>query len=67
MKYVDEGPFLVDNVKSWIHCLLTGCNRATTYTSDSYHYHDYIEMLYVFDTECEMRINRKCHNFVIKR
>ncbi len=62
MKFVDEGPFLVNNVKSWIHCLLTGCNQATTYSSDSYHYHDYIEMLYILTDGSYLWTNGTCRS-----
>lgn len=62
MKIVDEGPFLVNNAKSWIHCLLTGCDRATTYSSDSYHYHDYIEMLYILTDGSYLWTNGNCRS-----
>ena len=65
MKFVDEGPFLINNMKSWIHCLLTGCDRATIYSSESYHYHDYIEMLYILEEGTLLWINGACRSLKI--
>lgn len=64
MRTKEEPPFMINGVKSWINCMerIKGPNdRNCDYM---YHYHDYVEMLYALDAECEIWINGKCHNFV---
>ena len=49
MYNIPEKPFVINGIKSWIHCL--ECNvEKTAPVPTSYHYHDYIELLYSLDT-----------------
>lgn len=41
-----EKPFLINGVKSWIHCLYFNITAPRKYNPHQYHYHDYIEFLY---------------------
>ena len=57
-------PLIVDGVKSWLFC-----DRRIKDTNDKtleyyYHYHDYIELLYAIDADCEIWLSGKCHSFV---
>ena len=53
-----EEPFMINGVKSWVHCL--DCYRNKTDDKmkvQNYHYHDYIEFLYALDADMNVWIN----------
>ncbi len=41
-----EEPFVINGIKSWIHCLRYHVSDPKKYNTHRYHYHDYIEFLY---------------------
>ncbi|MBQ7097591.1 MAG: helix-turn-helix domain-containing protein [Clostridia bacterium] len=51
MYNIPEGPFIVNGIKSWIHCVKCNGQKSNSQIPDKYHYHDYIELLYAFDTD----------------
>ncbi len=58
-----EQPFIIDGVKSWIHCIeRIGRVREENFVP-TYHYHDYIELLYAIDADAYVWINGKKFNF----
>ncbi len=52
-----EQDFIIDGVKSRIHCLVTDASRVRHTSKISYHYHDYIEILYALDDGATVWIN----------
>lgn len=57
-----EEPFIINGVKSWIHCLVC----ETDHPIDDilpHHYHDYIELLYPIDTNAYVWLNGEKHKF----
>ena len=47
MEITSEKPFMINGIKSWIHCLeMTGVPNLEKETPSKYHFHDYIELLY---------------------
>ena len=52
MKSFAEKPFIINGVKSWIHCLDCYQPGSPDVTKlYNYHYHDYIEFLYAIDAD----------------
>ncbi len=51
MYNIPEGPFIVNGIKSWIHCVKCYGKKSKTHIPGNYHYHDYIELLYAFDAD----------------
>ncbi len=47
MNNIEEAPFILNGIKSWIHCLRCIYKKSEDSTPEWYHYHDYIEILYV--------------------
>lgn len=57
-----EKPFAKNGINSWVHCLdmkLKGDKNARL----NYHYHDYIELLYGYDTDATVWINGNSYPF----
>lgn len=46
-----EKPFIINGIKSWIHCVKCDCPSKGITIPQSYHYHDYIELLYATDAD----------------
>lgn len=46
-----EEPFIINGIKSWIHCVKCHGEKSRTHIPGNYHYHDYIELLYAFDAD----------------
>lgn len=46
-----EEPFIINGIKSWIHCVKCHGKKSKTHIPNSYHYHDYIELLYATDAD----------------
>ena len=64
MRVKEELPVIIDGVKSWLRCdrrIKNECDKSLDYY---YHFHDYIELLYALDADCEIWINGKCYSFV---
>lgn len=57
-------PFVVDGVKSWLFCDRRIKEKNDKTLEYYYHYHDYIELLYAIDADCEIWSNGKCYSFV---
>ena len=51
MYNIPEKPFIVNGIKSWIHCVRCDCEKSSVPIPDRYHYHDYIELLYAIDAD----------------
>lgn len=50
MNSTSEKPFMINGIKSWIHCLEMKAAKSTFENAPkNYHYHDYIELLYAVD------------------
>lgn len=63
-----EKPFIINGVKSWIHCLECKFYRTENTSKDeqspiSYHYHDYIELLYATDADVTIWLDGEKHSF----
>lgn len=58
-----EQDFIIDGVKSRIHCLVTDASRVRHTSKISYHYHDYIEILYALDDGATVWINGDSYPF----
>ncbi len=51
MYNIPEKPFEINGIKSWIHCVKCSGKKSKNHIPNNYHYHDYIELLYAFDTD----------------
>lgn len=51
MYNIPEKPFIINGIKSWIHCVRCDCKKSNAKIPDNYHYHDYIELLYAIDAD----------------
>ena len=51
MKSISEEPFTINGIKSWIHCIEMTGHKGDDGKPVSYHYHDYIELLYAVDAD----------------
>ena len=50
MESTSEKPFIINGVKSWIHCIeMRGDSNPESTVPNYYHFHDYIEVLYSID------------------
>ena len=52
-----EAPFLVNGVKSWVECLFEAITVSGKTAVESYHFHDYIELLYATTSGATVWIN----------
>ena len=52
-----EQPFTIDGIKSWVECLLEKIEIPSGEEPISYHYHDYIEILYALTPGATVWIN----------
>ncbi len=59
-----EKPFIINGIKSWIHCLVCEVEGATGEIPDVHHSHDYIELLYALDADAYVWLNGECCPFV---
>lgn len=59
-----EKPFIINGIKSWIHCLECVVEGATQEIPDLHHSHDYIELLYALDTDGYVWLNGERCPFV---
>ena len=64
MKIKQQLPVVIDGVKSWLFCDRRIKEKNDKTLEYYYHYHDYIELLYALDADCEIWINGKCYTFV---
>ena len=62
MKSFLEKPFVVNGMKSWIHCMKCYEHKSKTSPTNP-HYHDYIELLYAFDANAYVWFNGEKHSF----
>lgn len=58
-----EQDFIIDGVKSRIHCLVTDASRIKPTSKISYHSHDYIELLYALTPGATVWINGDAYPF----
>ncbi len=58
-----EKEFVINGVKSWIHCVHRQLNPTPKSQAVYYHYHSYIEFLYSLSSDANLWINGECHNF----
>ncbi|MBR2500468.1 MAG: helix-turn-helix transcriptional regulator [Clostridia bacterium] len=58
-----EMPFLINGVKSWIHCLIMDMPYQEIRGPLTHHTHDYIELLYALDTDAYVWQNGKKYKF----
>ena len=58
-----EQDFVIDGVKSRIHCLVTDATRIKNTSKISYHNHDYIELLYALTPGATVWINGDAYPF----
>ncbi len=56
-----EEPFVINGIKSWLHCLRYRVSDPKKYNSHHYHYHDYIEFLYGITPGATVWISGACH------
>ena len=64
MENVLEKPFMIDGIKSWIHCIeMKGAPILGKNIPSRCHFHDYIELLYAVDTCGYVWRNDKKTNF----
>lgn len=62
-----EKPFTINGVKSWIHCLDFFVSEPEEHEKEPmkyYHYHDYIEFLYMLDGNMDVWINGSPHHML---
>jgi AraC-like DNA-binding protein len=52
-----EKPFTIDGIKSWLQCINECADVSTENSGVSYHYHDYIEILYALEAGATVWIN----------
>ncbi len=57
MKLILEGPMMIDGINSWFRCLERHEVISAGSIPEKYHYHDYIEVLYAFDSDGYVWIN----------
>ncbi len=57
-----ESKYLLDGIQFPIHCIQLDVEKRST-KRISPHYHEYIEILYSLETDCDVYINGKIHNF----
>lgn len=61
MNNIAEEPFIINGVRSWIHCLECNFSKTNEQTPVPYHYHDYIELLYALNADAHVWCNgEKC-------
>ena len=58
-----EKDYMIDGIKSWIHCLVEGSERGSRHPKPIYHNHDYIELLYALTSGAHVWINGACYPF----
>ena len=58
-----EQNYTIDGIKSWIHCLVTDSPKPSKSGKKSYHYHDYIELLYGLEDGATVWINGEGYPF----
>ncbi len=63
MQQVREKPFMINGIKSQIHCLYQHVMPYKDPGTRHYHYHDYIELLYAIEANADIWINGECHKF----
>lgn len=63
LKTFPEKPFIINGVKSWIHCLVCKADRSAEQTPLSHHSHDYIELLYALDTNAYVWLSGEKYKF----
>ncbi len=51
MYNIPEKPFIINGIKSWIHCVRCDYEKSNVRIPDRYHYHDYVELLYAIDAD----------------
>lgn len=63
MDKIREMPFIINGIKSDVHCINLHITNPLDANKGLYHYHDYIELLYSISTNDCVCINEKYHNF----
>ena len=58
-----EKEFVINGVRSWIHCVYRHLMPTPKSQAVSYHYHNYIEFLYSISSDANLWINGECHSF----
>ena len=58
-----EEDFIINGVKSWIHCMYRHRDASPQPPTASYHYHNYIELLYSLSSDANVWVNGDCHGF----
>lgn len=59
-----EKEFTINGIKSWVHCVYREHHPSLEPKTLSYHYHNYIEILYALCADANVWVNGKCHNFM---
>ena len=59
-----EKPFTIDGIKSWVECLDVQIDAPSEEGQISYHYHDYIEILYALSPGATVWINGEGYRFL---
>ena len=63
MYSIPEEEYMIDGIKSWIHCILLHHDPSPKSAPMIYHYHDYIELLYSLSTNATVWLEGECYNF----
>lgn len=58
-----EEEFIINGVKSWIHCIQRHHEPKPPNKPFSYHYHDYIELLFSLATNANVWLEGECYKF----
>ena len=62
MQGIMENDFIIDGVKSWIHCIHI-FHKPPTSDLPHYHYHNYIELLYAIHSDATTWIDGDAYSF----
>lgn len=63
MDSILENVFTINGIKSWIHCLELRRDKTPPETPLTYHYHDYIELLYAINADGYIWCNEESIHF----
>lgn len=63
MNSILENVFTINGIKSWIHCLEQRVDKTPPETPLTYHYHDYIELLYAVNADGYIWCNEESIHF----